>query len=190
MTALANVRPIASPSDRPFHHPAQAALTVTVKIDAGDSRAAHSLAGRISEALRTALEANAGVTPDVIVHAPRGRERHVSLRIDVSSRTVWWRGAALRLTRLEFELLLYLSRHADRVCTRQDLMTEVWKTTGPSHTRTLDVHIRRLRNKVGDGNQLITTIRGVGYRLDPACGLAVDEQRRPDWHRGFGHTAQ
>ncbi len=74
-------------------------------------------------------------------------------------------GAPLALTNKEFELLALLMAHADRVLSRSLLLGEVWDLGAEPENRTLDVHIRSLRSKLGDEGERIETIRGVGYRL-------------------------
>jgi DNA-binding response OmpR family regulator len=69
----------------------------------------------------------------------------------------------LDLTYKEFELLHFLIGHSGRVFTREQLLAEVWGTDYYGGTRTVDVHIRRLRAKLGDQESLISTVRGVGY---------------------------
>ena len=78
-----------------------------------------------------------------------------------------------RLTRKERELLEFLSRHAGQVVGRQTLLTGVWGYSTEARTRTLDVHIRRLRKKLGTSCGTIETIFGVGYRLERASAAAV-----------------
>ena len=74
-------------------------------------------------------------------------------------------GALLDLTYKEFELLRYLVQHPGRVFTRTDLLQEVWGYNFYGGTRTVDVHVRRLRAKLGVEHEgLIQTVRGVGYR--------------------------
>ena len=78
------------------------------------------------------------------------------------------RGRVLDLTYKEFELLKYLSQHPGRVYTRQQLLQEVWGYDYFGGTRTVDVHVRRLRAKLGpEYEALIGTVRNVGYRLVP-----------------------
>lgn len=69
----------------------------------------------------------------------------------------------LDLTYKEFELLHFLISHPSRVFTREQLLSEVWGTDYYGGTRTVDVHVRRLRAKLGDHEGLISTVRGVGY---------------------------
>ncbi len=94
--------------------------------------------------------------------------QHGELLIDESSYTATVRGRALDLTYKEFELLKYLSQHPGRVFTRQQLLQEVWGYDYFGGTRTVDVHVRRLRAKLGPEDEaLIGTVRNVGYRLVP-----------------------
>lgn len=86
--------------------------------------------------------------------------------IDEDSYTVRVHGKALNLTYKEFELLKYLAQHPGRVFTRAQLLNEVWGYDYYGGTRTVDVHVRRLRAKLGsDHESLISTVRNVGYRL-------------------------
>ncbi|RKQ37213.1 DNA-binding response regulator [Kocuria tytonis] len=87
-----------------------------------------------------------------------------AVSIDENSYTVKLSGRALNLTFKEFELLRFLAQHVGRVFTRSQLLSEVWGYDYYGGTRTVDVHIRRLRAKLGsDHEHLITTVRNVGY---------------------------
>lgn len=87
------------------------------------------------------------------------------LAIDVDTYRVTASGVPLDLTFKEFELLRYLATHAGRVATRPALLREVWGYDFYGGTRTVDVHVRRLRAKLGPEHEhLIETVRGVGYR--------------------------
>lgn len=89
------------------------------------------------------------------------------LTIDTTSYSVRLRGRPLDLTYREFELLRFLAQEPGHVYTRTQLLQEVWGYDYYGGTRTVDVHIRRLRAKLGpDLESIITTIRNVGYRLD------------------------
>ncbi len=91
-----------------------------------------------------------------------------SLVIDEATYSVRLRGATLDLTYKEFELLKYLAQHPGRVFTRAQLLQEVWGYDYFGGTRTVDVHVRRLRAKLGtDHEMLIGTVRNVGYRFVP-----------------------
>ena len=92
----------------------------------------------------------------------------VGLVIDVLSRRVQVDGLDVDLTYKEFELLAHLVRHAHTTISRADLMGSVW-ADAPEGTgeRTVDVHVRRLRSKLGSYQRVLSTVRGQGYRLDP-----------------------
>jgi DNA-binding response OmpR family regulator len=89
------------------------------------------------------------------------------LHIDFSDMRVSCDGVLVKLTRKEFDLLTTLAKRAGRVATRQQLLDEVWGYDYYGDTRTLDVHIRRLRKKLGPCDESIETVIGVGYRF---CG--------------------
>jgi DNA-binding response OmpR family regulator len=96
------------------------------------------------------------------------------LLIDEGTYTARLRGRPLDLTYKEFELLKYLAQHAGRVFTRAQLLHEVWGYDFFGGTRTVDVHVRRLRAKLGPEHEsLIGTVRNVGYKaVRPARGRA------------------
>jgi len=88
-----------------------------------------------------------------------------SLRLDLAGREVQVDGATVVLTRKEFDLLADLLRHRGRVLTRERLLERVWGYDYPGETRTVDVHVRRLRQKLGAAVEArIETVVGVGYR--------------------------
>ncbi|HEX8923079.1 MAG TPA: response regulator transcription factor, partial [Pyrinomonadaceae bacterium] len=89
----------------------------------------------------------------------------VRLTIDFADMHVACDGASIKLTRKEFALLSMLARSAGRVATRQRLLDDVWGHQYYGDTRTLDVHIRRLRQKLGSCSDCIETVIGVGYRF-------------------------
>lgn len=89
------------------------------------------------------------------------------LAIDEATYTARLRGRPLDLTYKEFELLKFLAQHAGRVFSRQQLLQEVWGYDYFGGTRTVDVHVRRLRAKLGpDYESLIGTVRNVGYKVE------------------------
>ncbi len=86
------------------------------------------------------------------------------LTLDEASYSARLQGSPLNLTYKEFELLKFLMQHPGRVFTRAQLLAQVWGYDYYGGTRTVDVHIRRLRSKLGaDHEQLISTVRNVGY---------------------------
>jgi DNA-binding response OmpR family regulator len=86
--------------------------------------------------------------------------------IDEASYSAKVQGRPLDLTFKEFELLRFLATHPSRVFTREQLLSEVWGYDYFGGTRTVDVHVRRLRAKLGDLESLIGTVRNVGYRFN------------------------
>jgi DNA-binding response OmpR family regulator len=86
--------------------------------------------------------------------------------INLDSYVAKMAGQTLDLTFKEFELLRHLNENPGRVFTREQLLSEVWGYDYFGGTRTVDVHIRRLRSKLGEHESLIGTVRNVGYRLD------------------------
>lgn len=98
--------------------------------------------------------------------------------IDEASYSAKVHGKPLDLTFKEFELLRFLAQHPGRVFTREQLLSEVWGYDYFGGTRTVDVHIRRLRAKLGDLEALIGTVRNVGYRFNVST---EDELERAEY---------
>jgi DNA-binding response OmpR family regulator len=98
------------------------------------------------------------------------------LSLDTDTYRVTVGGRVLDLTYKEFELLRFLVQRPDRVFTRADLLAEVWGYNFYGGTRTVDVHVRRLRAKLGPEHEaLIQTVRGVGYRAAPPWNERGDQ---------------
>ena len=95
-----------------------------------------------------------------------GKIQVAGVVIDESAYSAKVNGQAMDLTFKEFELLKFLAQHPGRVFTREQLLSEVWGYDYFGGTRTVDVHIRRLRSKLGDLDSLIGTVRHVGYRFN------------------------
>lgn len=85
------------------------------------------------------------------------------VRMQDSSREVSFNGNALELTKTEFDVLAILVRNPGRVFTREELLSKVWGTDSDAETRTVDMHVSKLRQKTAEG--LIKTVRGLGYKL-------------------------
>jgi DNA-binding response OmpR family regulator len=97
-----------------------------------------------------------------------GTVRVGDLAIDPTTYQVRLRGRPLDLTYKEFQLLFFLAQRPGRVYSRQQLLQEVWGYDFFGGTRTVDVHVRRLRAKLGaEHENMIATIRNVGYKLEP-----------------------
>ena len=105
----------------------------------------------------------AGRTPH---NEPSPTIRAAGVVIDEASYSAKVHGKPLDLTYKEFELLRFLAAHPSRVFTREQLLSEVWGYDYFGGTRTVDVHVRRLRAKLGDQESLIGTVRNVGYRFN------------------------
>jgi two-component system phosphate regulon response regulator PhoB len=111
--------------------------------------------------------------------ARRASERRAALGAADVGRRLSWRGlsidpvrhrvyadeAELTLRPLEYKLLALLLEHPGRVFTRAQLLEEVWGITAEINTRTVDTHVRRLREKLGDNGDAVETVHGFGYRL-------------------------
>ncbi|WP_332108223.1 winged helix-turn-helix domain-containing protein [Phytohabitans suffuscus] len=151
-------------------------MTFTVPL-AGESMSPHAF--RLLEVVRDLVEHGEGTVTITPTPAPApapgpapfaeplalpAPHVHAGLRVSRASRTVWRAGEQVELTRLEFDLLAFLAENPRRVFTRLQLLGSVW---GYEHAvaRTVDVHVRRLRAKIGDGVPVVTTVYGVGYRL-------------------------
>ncbi|MBX3298053.1 MAG: response regulator transcription factor [Acidobacteria bacterium] len=87
------------------------------------------------------------------------------LKVDFADMRVVCSGTDVKLTRKEFALLTHLINNAGRVAPRQQLLDNVWGYSYFGDTRTLDVHIRRLRQKLGDCGSCVETVVGIGYRF-------------------------
>ncbi|MDM4718878.1 winged helix-turn-helix domain-containing protein [Micromonospora sp. WMMA1363] len=162
-------------------------LTVTLSIPLANEEALTPPARRLLEAARELLERGEGtiisggaaVVERRAEAIPANRSSRPlaptipTLHILASSRSVLRDGEPLPLTRLEFDLLLHLVAHPRRVFTRLQLLNAVW---GYEHAgvRTVDVHVRRLRGKVGVDVPLVTTVYGVGYRLADDARVTID----------------
>lgn len=85
--------------------------------------------------------------------------------LDYDKRTVMVKGKPVRLTYKEFELLYYLLSNTGIVLTRNNIMNHVWGYDFEGETRTVDVHIRSLRQKLGKSGKVIKTVRNVGYKV-------------------------
>ncbi len=89
------------------------------------------------------------------------------LVINLARYEVRVKGLVIEMTLKEYELLKHLVTHKNRVFTRSDLLDSIWGYDYYGGMRTVDVHIRRLRSKLGDVGNAIATVRGVGYKFDP-----------------------
>ena len=127
------------------------------------------LVARIRAVLRRHESVSAPTPSEAVVE-------HGPLRLDVDARRCFLNGKEIKLRKKEFALVLLLLENPGRVLTRDVLIDRVWGSDYVGDTKTLDVHIKRLRTLIEDDPKnpvLITTVRGVGYRLEsvtPAGG--------------------
>jgi two-component system phosphate regulon response regulator PhoB len=113
------------------------------------------LLARVESALR-------GARPEV------DRSRPIEfgvLRVERDQQRVWVAGHEVSLTPLEFRLLVTLHDRRDQVQSRDTLLTDVWGISPDVTTRTVDTHVKRLRNKLGEAADYVQTVRGIGYRF-------------------------
>ena len=99
---------------------------------------------------------------------PTGSARSLEagpLRVDLEAHVATCAGERLDLTPREFDLLAFLARHPGRALTRDELLRKVWGYDYVGETRTVDVHVRRLRAKLGEHHEMIETVLGAGYKL-------------------------
>lgn len=90
------------------------------------------------------------------------------LQLDADTYRVSWQDKPLKVGPTEFKLLQYMMRHPERVHTRGMLLDKVWGDHVYIEERTVDVHVKRLRESLGDAGAMIETVRGAGYRLTAA----------------------
>ena len=88
------------------------------------------------------------------------------LRILVGRHEVFCKDEKIELTRKEFELLVYLVENRGLVMSRNQILCQVWGYEFEGETRTVDVHVRSVRQKLGEAGNMVETVRGVGYRID------------------------
>lgn len=98
-------------------------------------------------------------------HRPAGLVEIGDLRVDTLAREASWRGKPLTLTPREFDLVAFFAQNPGRVLSRDELLRKVWGYDYLGETRTVDVHIRRLRVKFGERSRVIETVTGAGYKL-------------------------
>jgi DNA-binding response OmpR family regulator len=121
------------------------------------------LVARIKTILRRAATPAAPAKRTVLTHG--------ALRIDAGRREVTLDGQVLQLAPKEFDLLYALMEHHGIVLTRDQLLERVWGYTFAGDTRTVDVHVRQLRRKLGDAAPIVT-VWGIGYKAGPAPAVA------------------
>ncbi|WP_439659062.1 winged helix-turn-helix domain-containing protein [Lentzea sp. HUAS TT2] len=136
-------------------------MRFSITIDTDDEDTALRLLGALRDA---------GVMPEA-----QAEVEEVDVRILPDTRQVLVHDVLVETTRLEFELLLHLCSHTDRVHRRRELLAGVWGVNDDySGARTVDVHVRRIRQKLGDAADVIQTVRGVGYLVASSSRVRVE----------------
>jgi two-component system phosphate regulon response regulator PhoB len=97
-----------------------------------------------------------------------------SLSVDEKAHRVFVGGREVHASALEMRLIVHLMRAPGRMCTRRDLLTEVWGYHPEVSSRTVDTHVKRLRDKLGGAADLLETVRGIGFRLVEKKGRSGD----------------
>lgn len=105
---------------------------------------------------------------------PQAEERDIlsadKITIDIPRHKVTVDKREIKLTQLEFKLLVTLVKRRGRVQSRDGLLADVWDIASDVTTRTIDTHVKRLRGKLGEAGRLIETVRGIGYRFNEGYG--------------------
>ena len=108
-----------------------------------------------------------------------GRVSVGSMWLDTVARRLYSRDSEVRLSPLEYRLLEVFLERSGQDLSRRDLLKYVWDTEAEIETRTVDMHIARLRSKLGDASHLIETVRGTGYRFSQDPEEEAATSRRP-----------
>jgi len=137
--------------------------------------------GRDVDVVRLALQDPAALAKHrQVAEEPEARQR-TGVVIDISRKRVTLDGDAAPLTYKEFELLQYLVLREGRTIDRTELISSLWSAADDEipNERTIDVHVRRLRAKLGDYEDIVRTVRGVGYRFDRHADVAIRQASTP-----------
>jgi DNA-binding winged helix-turn-helix (wHTH) protein len=136
--------------------------------------------GRDVEVVRLALQDPAALAKHRQVPDAQDRARD-GVVVDLSRKRVLLDNTAANLTYKEFELLQYLVLREGRTIERAELITALWSAGDEEvpNERTIDVHVRRLRSKLGDYEDIVRTVRGVGYRFDRHADVSVRHTSTP-----------
>jgi two-component system, OmpR family, phosphate regulon response regulator PhoB len=114
--------------------------------------------------------------PAAAAQVPQRRRYAVGpLELDVDGYHVFVNGQEVHVSTLEMRLLVYLVEHRGRVRSREDLLEDVWGYKPGVSTRTIDTHVKRLRDKLGEAGSLVETVRGTGYRLSADHAVVVKD---------------
>ena len=165
---------------------AQLKAVLAAAAPAAETYAAVALApvgagGRDVDVVRLALQDPSALAQHRHVEeAPTPRKR-TGVVVDISRKRVILDGDAAPLTYKEFELLQYLVLREGRTIDRAELIGSLWSATDAEapNERTIDVHVRRLRSKLGDYEDIVRTVRGIGYRFDRHADVSIRQASTP-----------
>lgn len=159
-------------------------LTAELAPDA-ETHAAVALAprgagGRDVDVVRLALRDPSAVAKHQHVDEDEDDDRIDGVIVDLSRKRVTIDGDVAPLTYLEFELLQFLVLRVGQTVTRDDIVEGLWRDSDETpNARTVDVHVRRLRSKLGAYEDIVRTVRGTGYRFDKHADVAVTHTSAP-----------
>ncbi len=164
---------------------AQLKLRLAELVPSAETYAAVALApvgagGRDVEVVRLALQDPAALARHRQTAEPAAKVR-TGVVVDVSRKRVVLDGETAALTYKEFELLQYLVLREGRTIDRSELIASLWAAGDEEvpNERTIDVHVRRLRSKLGDYEDIVRTVRGVGYRFDRHADVSLRQASTP-----------
>jgi two-component system OmpR family response regulator len=160
-------------------------LTFTIQI----SVTASTLPGEAAKVLRDIRQLAEQVRDATVTMAPiaavSSKIDEAGLWVEPASREVVRDGRPVQLTRREFDLLLFLCEHPHRVFTRDQLLSQVWGYEWVGGSRTVDVHVRRLRLKLGEERPVVRTVHGIGYRLEDDLDVRFGRMARGVGPKGW-----
>jgi DNA-binding winged helix-turn-helix (wHTH) protein len=137
--------------------------------------------GRDVDVVRLALQDPAALAKHRNVEPAPTAKRRTGIVVDLSRKRVELDGEVAPLTYKEFELLQYLVLREGRTIDRSELIASLWSVgeDDAPNERTIDVHVRRLRAKLGDYEDIVRTVRGVGYRFDRHADVSIRHASTP-----------
>jgi len=155
-------------------------LVPTAETYAAVALAPEGAGGRDVDVVRLALQDPAALARQRQTPAPEPRQRG-GVVIDISRKRLVLDGDTAPLTYKEFELLQYLVLREGRTIDRAELIASLWNAGDDEipNERTIDVHVRRLRSKLGAYEDIVRTVRGVGYRFDRHADVSIRQATTP-----------
>lgn len=137
--------------------------------------------GRDVDVVRLALQDPAALAKHRQIDEAAADRHPAGVIVDISRKRVLLDGDAAALTYKEFELLQYLVLREGRTIDRAELISSLWNADEDEvpNERTIDVHVRRLRSKLGGYEDIVRTVRGVGYRFDRHADVSIRQASTP-----------